>query len=146
MSIYNHVVVAIDPFIDCSQILSKAIKMKTSNGHIHLIHVMDVVMIFPSAPLAPASTDLPGMHTESKEAAHKSMLDMVKRYDLNKENIHLKIGSTAKEIRKFATEINADLIVIGSHGRHGLGLLLGSTASSVIHGSPCDMLVVKIET
>ena len=146
MSIYNHVIVAIDPFIDCSQILSKALKMKTSNGHIHLIHVMDVVMIFPSAPLAPPMTEIPSAHSESKEDAYKSMQDMAKSYDIPKENIHIKVGSTAKEVRKFATEINADLIVIGSHGRHGLGLLLGSTASSVIHGSPCDMLVVKIES
>ena len=146
MSIYNHVIVAIDPFIDCSQILSKALKMKTADGHIHLIHVMDIVMIFPSAPLAPPMTDLPAAHAESKDAAHKSMLDLAKLHNINEENVHIQIGSVAKEIKKFATEINADLIVVGSHGRHGIGLLLGSTASSVIHGAPCDILVVKIKS
>lgn len=145
MSTYNHIIVAIDPFIDCSQILNKASKMKSTDGHIHLIHVLEVVMIFPSAPLAPPMTDLPSANSESKDDAYKSMLDMANNYDIPKDNIHIKVGSTAKEIRKFATEVNADLIVIGSHGRHGLGLILGSTASSVIHGAPCDMLVVKIE-
>lgn len=145
MSIYNHVIVAIDPFIDCSQILSKALKMKSADGHVHLIHVMDIVMIFPSAPLAPPMTDLPTAHDESKDAAHKSMLELAKSHNINEENIHIKIGSVAKEVKKFATEINADLIVVGSHGRHGIGLLLGSTASSVIHGAPCDLLVVRIK-
>jgi len=43
-----------------------------------------------------------------------------------------------------AGEIKADLIVVGSHGRHGLGLLLGSTASSVVHHAACDVLAVRL--
>jgi len=39
---------------------------------------------------------------------------------------------------------HADLIVVGSHGRHGLSLLLGSTANAVLHGAPCDVLAVRI--
>ena len=35
-------------------------------------------------------------------------------------------------------------IVVGSHGRHGLALLLGSTASGVLHGAKCDVLAVRI--
>lgn len=146
MSIYNTVLVAIDPFVDCSQILKKANSIKSSDGHIHLIHVMDIVMIFPSASLAPPSPDLPGFHEESKVSIHNLLLDMAKLYDIPKDNIQIKVGSTAKQIRNFASEIKADVIVIGSHGRHGIGLLLGSTASSVIHGAPCDMLVIKIES
>lgn len=43
-----------------------------------------------------------------------------------------------------AEEQKADLIVIGSHGRHGLGRLLGSTANGVLQGAPCDVLAVRI--
>ena len=35
-------------------------------------------------------------------------------------------------------------LVVGSHGRHGLALLLGSTANAVLHGAPCDVLAVRI--
>ena len=38
-----------------------------------------------------------------------------------------------------------DLIVVGSHGRHGLALLLGSTANDVLHGAPCDVLAVHLK-
>ena len=38
----------------------------------------------------------------------------------------------------------ADLIVVGSHGRHGLALLLGSTANGVLHGATCDVLAVRV--
>ena len=37
-----------------------------------------------------------------------------------------------------------DLVVVGSHGRHGLALLLGSTANGVLHGSPTDVLAVRV--
>jgi universal stress protein A len=43
-----------------------------------------------------------------------------------------------------AVERGADLIVIGSHGRHGLQLLLGSTANGVLHLSECDVLAVRV--
>jgi universal stress protein A len=53
-------------------------------------------------------------------------------------------GSPAAEIRDCATELGADLIIIGTHGRHGLELLLGSISNGVLHGTPCDVLAVKI--
>jgi len=34
-------------------------------------------------------------------------------------------------------------VVIGSHGRHGVQLLLGSTANAV-HGASCDVLAVRM--
>ena len=39
----------------------------------------------------------------------------------------------------------ARLIVVGSHGRHGLALLLGSTANGVLHHAKCDVLAVRIQ-
>lgn len=43
-----------------------------------------------------------------------------------------------------AEDESTDLIIVGSHGRHGLALLLGSTASGVLHHSPCDVLAVRL--
>ena len=44
-----------------------------------------------------------------------------------------------------AADVAADLIVLGSHGREGLGhLLFGSTAERVLHKAPCPTLVVPL--
>ena len=43
-----------------------------------------------------------------------------------------------------AKDIGADLIVVGSHGRYGLALLMGSTANGVLHGATCDVLAVRV--
>ena len=53
-------------------------------------------------------------------------------------------GEAASEIVRVATERDADLIVISSHGRTGLGrILFGSTAEAVVRHATCPVLVVK---
>ena len=54
-------------------------------------------------------------------------------------------GSVGAQIRHLAEEIDADLIVVGSRGRHGLALLLGgSTPDEVLHGAKRDLLAVYL--
>jgi len=54
------------------------------------------------------------------------------------------IGQPAQEMHRFANDNNVDLIIVGSHGRHGISLILGSTATGVLHGSQCDVLAVRV--
>ena len=54
-------------------------------------------------------------------------------------------GEGAQEILRHAAEIEADLIVRGTHGRTGLnGLLMGSVAGEVLRTAPCPVVTVKI--
>ncbi len=55
------------------------------------------------------------------------------------------LGSAKREIAKCAQEQQCDLIVIGSHGRQGIGRLLGSTAVGVLHRAHCDVLAVRAQ-
>ncbi len=52
-------------------------------------------------------------------------------------------GSAVQQIIGRAEEWNADLIVLGSHGRGFWGRLLGSVSNGVIHHAPCSVLVVR---
>jgi nucleotide-binding universal stress UspA family protein len=53
-------------------------------------------------------------------------------------------GKPATEIVKAARDWPADLIVIGSHGREGVGrLLLGSVAEAVMRHAACPVLIVR---
>ncbi len=53
-------------------------------------------------------------------------------------------GSPAEEILETARKMKADVIVTGSHGRHGAQkFLLGSVSSKVVDHAECDVLVVK---
>jgi nucleotide-binding universal stress UspA family protein len=56
----------------------------------------------------------------------------------------IKQGSPADEILKAAEKMKADMIVTGSHGRHGAQkFLLGSVSSKIIDHASCNVLVVK---
>ncbi len=56
----------------------------------------------------------------------------------------VKFGNAADIILNIAKERGADMIVVGSHGRHGAKkFLLGSVSSKVIEHATCDVLVVK---
>lgn len=59
----------------------------------------------------------------------------------------VRVGDPAVEIIKEAAERRADLIVLGSHGRTGLGrLLLGSVARKVLVHADCSVLIVRAST
>jgi universal stress protein A len=59
--------------------------------------------------------------------------------------IKIEFGSVKNEVLRVAEEIGADLIVIGSHGRHGLSRLLGSSTSGIVQGAECDVLTIRVE-
>lgn len=59
----------------------------------------------------------------------------------------LRVGPAAAAIVAAAHELNADLIVMGTHGRTGLGrLLIGSVAEAVLRKADCPVLTVKAHT
>jgi nucleotide-binding universal stress UspA family protein len=55
------------------------------------------------------------------------------------------IGEPVRQIVAAATDIGADLVVVGGHNGHAVEapLALGSTSTGVLHGAPCDVLVVR---
>ena len=56
----------------------------------------------------------------------------------------LREGKPADQILAAAREWDAEVIVIGTHGRSGVSrLVLGSTAESVVRHAPCPVLVIK---
>jgi universal stress protein A len=61
------------------------------------------------------------------------------------EDRHIEIGTTGRTILRLSAELKVDLIILGSHGRHGLAALLGSTARTVLNGADCDVLAVRIK-
>ena len=87
-----------------------------------------------------------GIGIDSKAVEHATawLSDLVKRYGIDDSAVNVIVGTPAVEIRQLAEKISADLIVLGTHGRHGLGLMLGSTANAVLHGAPCNVLTVKV--
>lgn len=117
---------------------------KMDQAELIVVHVVEFIPTLDSSfgPIVPFDVDL----TEQVvETARKSLAAVAERLGLAPGQCRIEIGSPKNEIVRVATEIGADLIVVGSHGRHGIGLLLGSTASSVVHHADCDVLAVRLK-
>ena len=76
--------------------------------------------------------------------AEQKLVEIAKRLDIDESKVHTLLGAPGPEVRNLATEVNADAIVIGSHGHSGWKILLGSTAIKVLHGATCDVLTVYV--
>jgi universal stress protein A len=82
------------------------------------------------------------MKSQAKERRELEALGS--EYDIDPTALHSLSGAMASGIHDLAHRISADLIVVGTHGKHGLQLLKGSTANAVLHGVPCDALTVRV--
>ena len=56
---------------------------------------------------------------------------------------HAPAGEPAEQLVETATELGADLVVVGRRNRGPLRALLGSVSSRVVRRAPCDVLVVR---
>ncbi len=88
-------------------------------------------------------------NVDPKEFLRNSGRDALSKVvrDLGLERIEQHIVVSARsakyEIIQFAKQQNVDLIVVGTHSRHGIMGVLGSTAMGVLHDGACDVLTVR---
>jgi len=60
---------------------------------------------------------------------------------------HVRFGKPANGIVQLASDLSADLIVVGTHGRQGLTrFLLGSVSEQLLHLAACPVLVMRPKT
>jgi universal stress protein A len=139
---YTHILVAVDLSPEGAQVLHRARDLaQRYDCPLSLIHVIE-----PLPVDAAGEALLPPMSIESElhENAERKLRELANQASIEHSRRHVVMGYTKREIIGFAESNNVDLIVVGSHGRHGLALLLGSTANAVLHGAPCDVLAVRI--
>ncbi|MGR9086028.1 MAG: universal stress protein [Gammaproteobacteria bacterium] len=145
MDNYKRILLAVD-FFDQEHLVSDRAKdlAEKYQARLSIVHVVDTLPISDPAyeMLMPLDLDLTN---EFIEAAKKKLAGLTEKLNISDSDVHLETGSPRQEIIKVAEAIQADLIVIGSHGRHGLALLLGSTANGVLHHAPCDVLAVRLK-
>ena len=141
MNDYNTILLAVDLSDEAEQLTGKAKSLaRTNNATLHVIHVIE-------PPTYAYGGDIPivGLN-DIENHARVQMTKFADRNGIPLSHQHVVLGRPAGQIHATAKKLNADLVVIGSHGRHGLALLLGSTANGVLHGANCDVLAVRVNS
>jgi universal stress protein A len=142
---YCNILVAVDTTDEADQVLSAAKEMMASKTTtISIIHVMKPITNF-YVDLYLAIGDPTEFQLQAVERATDWLNELANRHGISADRVEVIIGTPATEIRRLAEKTGVDLIVMGTHGQHGLGLMLGSTANAVLHGVPCNVLTVRVQ-
>ncbi len=137
---YSVVLVAVDLSTSTDYVIQRALELAEAES-LHLVYVMDVAHYanaFVTVPIADVETQI-------REHVKAELHSLIAKYSLKNDAAYVVTGHPASQIHALADKIGADLIVVGSHGRHGIQLLLGSTANGVLHGAKCDVLAVRVD-
>lgn len=142
MSNYRKILVAIDLSDDSAAIIQRGLAIATSNeAELNVIHVIEPLSFAYGGDIP---MDFSGIQDEIHQQATLQLKRFGEAHNIATSQQHIVLGRPEAEIHAQATKLDIDLIVVGSHGRHGLSLLLGSTANGVLHGAACDVLAVRV--
>jgi len=138
----NKILVPVD-FSDCSK---KALNFAAEfaprfNASLILLYVVE--QYFPVPEMT--TVDLGLMQSRMRESGEQELARLRQSLDPNlRAETALHLGNPAVEIVKAAEELDADLIIVSTHGRTGLAhVFLGSTAEKTVRHAHCPVLVLR---
>ena len=143
---YRRILAAVDLSDESSQVLDIAqILGDQEKAELHVVHVIKPFQ-HAYAGINPATLSDVGIQfeREAAEQARAELKAIAASRGLPKDAISVRHGAPQVEIQALTEELDCDMLVVGTHGKHGVQLLLGSVANAVIHGITCDVLAVRI--
>ena len=142
---YKQILLATELANKNTDIEKKALELQQlTQAKLSIINVVEYLSpVYMGGEMGVLAQNLPTEEVlmQNAEAAIKNAAN---RLNISAEDRILVSGRAADEILSSAEDIGADLIIVGSHGRHGLQLLLGSTANAILHHAKCDVLALRI--
>lgn len=146
---FKRIIVPID-FSDCSRkALEYAIATaKAHNSKLTILHVYEESFIEPYVNAANSEEEAGEIMKEIEFVNEIKYDEFLKTVDLSGVEYEklLKKGVPETDIVEIAMEQQANLIVMGTHGRSGIKhILIGSTSEEVVRAVHCDIIIVKPE-
>jgi nucleotide-binding universal stress UspA family protein len=145
MSRLDRILVATDLTPGSEPAFAEALRLASEDGaELVVAHAYEMPYLADSAVIAPATLQELDVKTRAELDARLSALaERAQARGVRARPLML-FGSPYEAIPRAVAEEHADLLVAGTHGRHGLErLLLGSVASSLLTSSACPVLTVR---
>ncbi|MDH5481115.1 MAG: universal stress protein [Nitrosomonas sp.] len=142
---YQNILVAIDFSEYGMEVALKAKQLAEQfNAPLNVLHVLDNIPI----PDTPYGTVIPldtvDLTNELLEIEKKKFKQICDQLNIDPDRRWLIWGEPQHEITQTASQEKIDLIIVGSHGHHGLAILVGSTAKGVLYHANCDVLAIHL--
>lgn len=142
MKPYQHILAAVDLSADATAVVERAVALARAFGAtLSLVHVIEPLNYAYGGDLP---VDFSAIQEEIRKQAEHKLAALAQKAGVPADRCFLPTGRPATEIHDLCAEHRIDAVVIGSHGRQGLALLLGSTANALLHGTRTDVLAVRI--
>lgn len=139
MSNYQHILVPVDFSESSDRTIQKALALR--DLHKAKLTLVNYVEPLPATCFGEVVSEIEeGM----ERTARNKIKQLAERHQIAATDIRIEIGRAKSGIPTLAKSLQADLIVIGSHGHHSaLGnFFVGSTTSRVANHSPCDVFII----
>lgn len=135
----QRVVVPVDFSEASASALAAALELALKPEGVHLVHVLLPLDVLSPGVVFDAIND-----TSRRNAAQEALTKFVAQQPATGVQTAVLLGDPGTQITEYAAKIGAELIVIPSHGYHGVKrLLLGSVAERVIRHASCPVLVLR---
>jgi universal stress protein A len=118
MNDYKKIIVAVDFNAQYENVIHRAMAVSQSAADLSLVYVS-----WPMVYIQPYlyNTEYNSLDdAEVLDNARKRLEEIAEKFGIDKNNVHVKSGDVSDEIKRIADESNADLIVLGTHGRSGI--------------------------
>ncbi|MCD6055526.1 MAG: UspA [Gammaproteobacteria bacterium] len=136
MTRYQHILLATD-LGEASQKATEKAKdfAELFGATLSIVHIIEPIAAYGYPELADLQTPL-------IETANVKMKTLGEKLGVPAERRFVELGSIKKLIPALAAQHKVDLIILGSHDRHGIARLLGSNANAIAHHTHCDTMIV----
>jgi len=120
---------------------------KAHDGLILLLHVVDLPIAYSADTVVMTGGGAPiAIREYALQAAAEHVRDLADRLEADGVEVaqFVRVGRPLDEILAFTLEHEVDVIVMGTHGRHGLAhLIAGSVAERVVRSSPVPVVTTR---
>lgn len=145
---YSRILVPVDGSPTSSRGLEEAIKLaKLTGAQLRLLHVVDELSAaMGMGGFAPVTVDVFRLLKEGAEQVLKDATATVQQGNVPVDSVLIEgfAGRLAELVAQQVRQWGAELVVLGSHGRRGVGrMLMGSDAEQIIRTCPVPVLVVR---
>ena len=135
----KNVVVPVDFSEQSLNAIQTALELVESPANVHVVHVV-IPLNAITVGEAWAVEDVGSRLSATKDY----LANYLKKFAVMGVTSEVREGDPGLQIAEYAKSINADLVVIPSHGQHGVQrLLLGSVAERVLRHVECPILVLR---
>jgi universal stress protein A len=144
MTTYNRILAVVDLSSASRRVVARALQMAAGAPHtpLTLLHVVEFV---PVEPLSDSLLPAVQIEAELLQQARQQLAALASAYGPATPAWEVCSGHVKSEIVRYARDGGFDLIVIGSHERHGLSIFVNLTEDTVLHAAPCDVLAVRLD-